>query len=59
MAIERLRLLPAIGRPGRVPGTRELVVPRTPFIVPYRLIGNHIDILAVMHAARAWPAQFD
>jgi toxin ParE1/3/4 len=28
---------PAMGRPGRVPGTRELVIPNTPFIVPYRL----------------------
>jgi toxin ParE1/3/4 len=28
---------PEMGRPGRVPGTRELVIPRTPFIVPYRL----------------------
>jgi toxin ParE1/3/4 len=28
---------PAMGRPGRVPGTRELVIPETPFIVPYRV----------------------
>ena len=28
---------PQIGRAGRVPGTRELVVPRTPYIVPYRI----------------------
>ena len=28
---------PYVGRPGRVPGTRELVVPRTPYIVPYRV----------------------
>ena len=28
---------PEMGRPGRVPGTRELVIPRTPFIVPYRV----------------------
>jgi toxin ParE1/3/4 len=58
-AIDSLRHLPARGRPGRVPGTRELVVPRTPFLVPYRVAGNHIDILAIMHAARAWPPQFD
>jgi len=39
------RLLPAnpdIGRPGRVPGTRELIIPRTPFIVPYRVQGDTI-----------------
>jgi hypothetical protein len=29
---------PEMGRPGRVPGTRELVIPRTPFIVPCRTV---------------------
>jgi toxin ParE1/3/4 len=36
---------PEMGRPGRVPGTRELVIPRTPFIVPYRLVGDTLQIL--------------
>ena len=49
---------PSIGRPGRVPGTRELVIPRTPFIVPYRVIGNTIQILRVFHGARRWPESF-
>jgi toxin ParE1/3/4 len=49
---------PEMGRPGRVPGTRELVVPRTPFIVPYRLVGNTIQILRVYHSARQWPDSF-
>jgi toxin ParE1/3/4 len=44
-----------IGRPGRVRGTRELVIPRTPFIVPYRLQGNALQILRVFHGARRWP----
>jgi toxin ParE1/3/4 len=46
---------PEMGRPGRVPGTRELIIPRTPFIVPYRLEGNTIQILRVLHGARRWP----
>ncbi len=46
---------PAIGRPGRVPGTRELVIPNTPYIVPYRLVDNTIQILRVFHSARRWP----
>jgi toxin ParE1/3/4 len=46
---------PEMGRPGRVPGTRELVIPSTPFIVPYRLDGNTIQILRVFHGARRWP----
>ena len=49
---------PEMGRPGRVPGTRELVIPRTPFIVPYRLQGNTIHILRVLHGARRWPERF-
>ena len=46
---------PQIGRPGRVPGTRELVIPKTPFIVPYRSQRNVIQILRVYHGARRWP----
>jgi len=49
---------PALGRPGRVPGTRELIIPNTPFIVPYRLCEGRIDILRVFHASRRWPAHF-
>jgi toxin ParE1/3/4 len=51
-------LLPAhaeIGRPGRVSGTRELVIPSTPFIVPYRIVGDSVQILRVFHGARRWP----
>ncbi len=54
-AIEGLRQFPERGRIGRVTGTRELVVPRTPFIVAYRVAGDAIDVLAVIHAARSWP----
>ena len=43
---------PGIGRPGRVPNTKELVVDRTPFILPYRVRDNRIEILRVLHAAR-------
>ncbi len=46
---------PRIGRAGRVPGTRELVIPRTPYIVPYRHQRTTIQILRVYHAARRWP----
>jgi toxin ParE1/3/4 len=49
---------PGMGRPGRVPGTRELVIPKTPFIVPYRLEGDRIQILRVFHGARRWPERF-
>lgn len=47
---------PAMGRPGRIPGTRELVVPSTPYIIPYRVQGNLIVVLRVFHARRRWPS---
>ena len=49
---------PEMGRPGRVPGTRELVIPRTPFVVPYRVVRNIIQILRIFHGARRWPEAF-
>jgi toxin ParE1/3/4 len=54
-AIRSLAGIPHRGRPGRWPGTRELVVPRTPYIVPYRVAGDAIEILRVFHGARRWP----
>jgi len=49
---------PMAGRKGRIAGTRELVVPGTPFIVGYRIEKKEVWILAVMHAARKWPDEF-
>ncbi len=49
---------PALGRPGRVDGTRELVVPHTPYIVPYRCRMSAGQLLAATHARRQWPESF-
>ncbi|WP_207540941.1 type II toxin-antitoxin system RelE/ParE family toxin [Sabulicella rubraurantiaca] len=54
-AIDGLRQFPERGRTGRVASARELVIPGTPFVVPYRVIGREIQVLAVLHGARAWP----
>lgn len=43
------------GRPGRVKGTRELVIVRTPYIAAYRVKKESIQILRVLHGARLWP----
>ena len=54
-AVDLLKKNPAMGRAGRVAGTRELVVAGTPYIVPYRVRGEALEILRVFHAARKWP----
>ena len=46
---------PHIGRSGRVSGTREFVVPKTSFIIPYRVKSGTLHILRVYHASRRWP----
>ena len=43
-AVATLEEQPALGRPGRVPGTRELVVLKTRYVVPYRVRGQTIEI---------------
>lgn len=49
---------PHIGRPARVPGTRELVISTTPYIVPYQVSGDTLQILRVYHGSRQWPEHF-
>jgi toxin ParE1/3/4 len=46
---------PALGRPGRVLGTRELVVGHLPYIIAYRVRDKDLEILRVLHTSRAWP----
>jgi toxin ParE1/3/4 len=53
-----LSSMPHAGRVGRVPNTRELVIPDTPYIVPYRLTNSAIEIVRVYHSARRWPTSF-
>lgn len=57
-AVERLQQFPHMGRSGRVEGSRELVVTGSPFVVAYRLRGESVQVLAVLHAARKWPKRF-
>lgn len=54
-AVSAIARHPEIGRPGRIDGTRELVVPGTPFILPYRVTPKMVQLLGVIHASRRWP----
>ncbi len=56
-AVERLRRFPSTGRPGRVPHTRELVVPGTPLVIAYTVSERGVEIIAVLHGARMWPEE--
>jgi toxin ParE1/3/4 len=47
---------PASGRPGRVFGTRELVIGNLPYVIAYRVNGNNIEALRVLHTSRRWPS---
>jgi toxin ParE1/3/4 len=55
---DQLGTYPHMGRAGRVPGTRELVVSDTAFVVPYRVREDEVQVLAVLHGARRWPERF-
>ena len=47
---QRLKQFPESGRPGRVPMTREVVI--SPYIVPYRIKGDAVEILSIFHSAQ-------
>ncbi|WP_454063553.1 type II toxin-antitoxin system RelE/ParE family toxin [Candidatus Nitrospira salsa] len=49
---------PELGRTGRVPKTRELIIPSLPYILAYSIKKNTIRILAVLHTSRKWPDTF-
>jgi addiction module RelE/StbE family toxin len=50
-----IRQHPAIGRAGRVIGTRELVIAGLPYVIAYRVRDNDVEILRVLHTSRRWP----
>ncbi len=54
-AVEMLAEQPGLGRPGRVAGTRELVVLKTRYIVPYRVRADSVEVLRVFHTSRRLP----
>lgn len=59
-AVHLLADNPALGHPGRLHGTRELVVPDTRYILPYRVrprLGR-IEILRVFHSSRKTPGNW-
>ena len=52
---ELLAQFPDLGRPGRVYGTRELVLGHFPYVIPYRVKNGDVEILCVFHTSRKLP----
>jgi toxin ParE1/3/4 len=47
-----------MGKRGRIADTRELVIAATPYIIVYRIEGEQVQIVAVIHSAQRWPDTF-
>ena len=54
-AVERLVEHPGLGRLGRLAGTLELLVAGTPYVIPYRVRGDRVEVVAVFHGRQKWP----
>jgi toxin ParE1/3/4 len=54
-AAQQLQKYPALGRLGRVTDTRELIIPGTTYLIPYRIKGDELHILRVFHGSQDWP----
>ena len=55
--VQLLAQYPERGRIGRVEGTRELVIGRTPYLAAYRITHDTVLILRILHGARQWPEE--
>jgi toxin ParE1/3/4 len=57
-AVSQLAQHPRMGRKGRVRDTSELIIQGIPYIVPYRIKGQEVQVLSVYHSSRKWPDLF-
>ena len=55
--VQMLLHFPEGGRPGRITGTRELVIRRTSYVVAYQIEKGCVRILRVLHSAQLWPGE--
>jgi len=52
---QSLKTMPNRGRSGRLAGTRELLVPRLPYIIVYQVSQDRVSIVRILHGAQRWP----
>jgi toxin ParE1/3/4 len=55
---EYLTEQPSLGRKGRVSGTRELILTNFPYIIPYRIKDDHVEILRVFSTKMKLPKKW-
>jgi len=58
LAVGQLAKFPAMGREGRLPGTREWAMSNLPFIIPYRIRHGRLQILRIYHTRRLPPPRW-
>ena len=56
LAAQQLQRFPESGRPGRVEGTRELIIAGLPYIAVYAVLPDRVRILRALHGAQRWPS---
>jgi toxin ParE1/3/4 len=57
--VEQLSRFQNMGKAGRVNGTRELIIPNTPYIAVYWIKSNTVEVLRVLHTSMKWPDSFN
>jgi len=57
--VELLEHHPELGRQGRIASTRELFLSPLPFFLAYRIKPKKVEVLALLHCSRKWPARLD
>lgn len=54
-SVDHLAHFPATGREGRLPGTREWIMPDRPYLIPYRVRKDRLQVLRIFHTRRLPP----
>lgn len=57
-SVNRYVNFPLSGRPGRVSGTRELVIPETSYLAANTIQGDEVRIATLLHGKQMWPESF-
>lgn len=57
-SVDHLSRFPAIGREGRITGTRAWPMPDHPYLIPYRFRSGRLQVLRIFHTRRLPPSRW-